>query len=99
MPAARRVDVAPCTRWLREQGHGSSPRTAFTRVVSTPSAFVAVPVVPTPASDADAVPAAMQLQARLPNGVLVDLRGVEPRHIGEVIEALGRLRCSVLTKG
>jgi transposase len=40
----------------------------------------------------------MSLQASLPNGVAMDLRGVEPRHIGEVIGALGRLRCSVSTK-
>ena len=53
---AREFDVNAnlLTRWLREQAHGSSPRTAVARVVSTPSAFVAVPVVPTPASDANA---------------------------------------------
>jgi transposase len=47
--------------------------------------------------DANAV-AGVSLQARLPNGVAVDLRDVDPRHIGEVIEALGRLRCSASTK-
>lgn len=94
------VNANQLTRWLREQGHGSRPRTAVAHVVPTPPAFVAVPVVQTPAaSGAEVAPAAMQLQARLPNGVSVDLRGVEPRHIGEVIEALGRLRCSVSTKG
>ena len=40
----------------------------------------------------------MDLQARLPNGVAIDLHGVELRHVGEVIEALGRLRCSASTK-
>ena len=38
------------------------------------------------------------LQARLPNGVVVDLRECDLRQAGEVIEALGRVRCSVSTK-
>jgi transposase len=40
----------------------------------------------------------MSLQAHLPNGVAVDLRGLDARHVGEVIESLGRLRCSTSTK-
>ena len=30
----------------------------------------------------------------LPNGVAVDLRGVDAWHVSEVTESLGRLRCS-----
>jgi len=41
----------------------------------------------------------MDVQARLPNGVAIDLRGIELRNVGEVIEALGRLQCSASTKG
>jgi transposase len=39
------------------------------------------------------------LQARLPNGVSIDLHGVHVGQVAEVIEALGRLRCSGSTKG
>ena len=40
----------------------------------------------------------MCLQARLPNGVVIDLREYDLRHAAEVIEALGRVRCSASTK-
>jgi transposase len=88
------------TRWLREHGHGARPRTAVARAAPTPSAFVAVPVVASAAApDPSKMPAVLHLQARLPNGVSVDLRGVDAGHVSTVIEALGRLRCSVSTKG
>ncbi|HET7156322.1 MAG TPA: hypothetical protein VFI87_13235 [Hyphomicrobiaceae bacterium] len=64
-------------------------------------AFVAVAVQPASPvktrSDEETV-AVMDVQARLPNGVAIDLRGVELRIVGQVIEVLGRLRCSVSTK-
>lgn len=41
---------------------------------------------------------ALSLQARLANGVAIDLRGFDLRSVGDVIEALRRLRCSVSTK-
>jgi transposase len=40
----------------------------------------------------------MCLQARLPNGVVIDLRECDLRQASEVIEALGRVRCSDSTK-
>ena len=40
----------------------------------------------------------MWLQARLPNGVVVDLRECDLPQTAEVIEALGRVRCSASTK-
>jgi transposase len=93
------INANQVTRWLREHGHGRRPRSAVARVVPTPPPFVAVPLVQTTAaSGADITSAAMQLLVRLPNGVSIDLRSVEPRHIGEVIETLGRLRCSASTK-
>ena len=94
------VNANQVGRWLREHGQGRR-RAAGVRAVSAPAPFVAVPVLPAPATPAasdDRVVSEMSLQARLPNGVAVDLRGLDPRHIGEVIEALGRLRCSVSTK-
>jgi len=41
----------------------------------------------------------MDMQARLPNGVVVDLRGCDMQQARSVIEALGRLPCSASTKG
>lgn len=94
------VNANQVGRWLREHGQGRR-RTTVASEATTPAAFVAVPVLPAPATpaaqDVDAV-AGVSLQARLPNGVAVDLGGVDPRHVGAVIEALGRLRCSVSTK-
>ena len=94
------VNANQVGRWLRERGQGRR-RAAGARTAPAPAPFVAVPVLPAPAMPAgpdDRVAPAMTLQARLPNGVAVDLRGLDPRHVGEVIEALGRLRCSVSTK-
>ena len=42
---------------------------------------------------------AMSVQAWLPNGAVVEVRGVELRQSLEMFEALGRMRCSVSTKG
>ena len=94
------VNANQVGRWLREHGQGRR-RMAVASAVPTAAPFVAVPVLPAPATpvvqDVGGA-AAMSLQARLPNGVVVDLGGLAPRYVGEVIEALGRLRCSVSTK-
>ncbi|WP_284620577.1 hypothetical protein [Aquabacterium humicola] len=58
------------------------------------TAFVPVPIevamTPTPT---------MSVQVRLPNGVVIDLRGCDSTQACQMIEALGSLRCSVSTKG
>jgi transposase len=41
----------------------------------------------------------MDMQARLPNGIVVDLRGCDMQQALSMVEALGRLRCSASTKG
>lgn len=41
----------------------------------------------------------VNVQVRLPNGVVVDMQGCELQHAGRLIEVLGRLRCSASTKG
>ena len=58
---------------------------------------MAVPVLPTRTVKRVNDAVAMSLQARLPNGVTVELRGADLRELGEVIQALGRLPCSVST--
>ena len=41
----------------------------------------------------------MDMQARLPNGIVVDLRCCDMQQALAMVEALGRLRCSASTKG
>ncbi len=94
------VNANQVGRWLRENGQGRR-RTAVVSAAPKPASFVAVSVLPAPATpvaqDVNAAPA-MSLHARLLNGVVVDLGGLDPRYVSDVIEALGRLRCSVSTK-
>lgn len=95
------VNANQVGRWIREHGYGGRARKAVASVVPAPAAFVAVSVPPAPpiaARSGDDIVAVMDLQARLPNGVAIDLRGVQLRDVGEVVEALGRLRCSASTK-
>lgn len=95
------VNANQLGRWLRERGHGRRPRTDARSAVATPTAFVAVPVVAASMASArrdEDEPVPMSLEARLPNGVAIDLRAIDPRIVGEVIKAFGELRCSVSTK-
>ena len=86
-------------RWIREH---SQRRQGAVAVSSPPGqAFVAVPIeasVPMQMVTGDSPTVVrMSLQARLPNGVVVDLRECELHQAGVVIEALGRVRCSAST--
>lgn len=92
------VNANQVSRWLREHEQRRSPeRTAA--VVEADPAFVAVYVQPAPAAAAAAAAAATlgtpsTLQARLPNGVVIDVRDCDMQSLGAVIEAFGRLTCS-----
>ena len=57
-----------------------------------------VPVRIEAASTEAATRVSLDVQARLPNGVLIDLRGCDVEQAGRVIETLGSLRCSASTK-
>ena len=96
------VNANQVSRWLRERGQGRRRAAGANEMPQTAStAFVAVPVVSAPQAATmhdEVVAISISVQARLPNGVSVALGGVEPRRLGEVIEALGRVRCSVSTK-
>lgn len=94
------VNANQLSRWVRE--HSQRVQRSLAVPPATSAAFLAVPFessLPTPATTVD-VPAAVRLclQARLPNGVVVELRECELHQAAEVIEALGRVRCSVSTK-
>jgi transposase len=94
------VNANQLSRWVRE--HSQRLQRSLTVLPAASPAFVAVPIEappPMPSANVDE-PAVVRLglQARLPNGVVVDLRECDLRQAGEVIEALGRVRCSVSTK-
>jgi transposase len=94
------VNANQVSRWLREHGHVRRSRKAVAGG-TTPFTFMAIPVVAGTAAtvDVDRDDAMVSLQVRLPNGVAVELRGVAQRHVGDVIQALGRLRCSASAEG
>jgi transposase len=94
------INANQLSRWVRE--HSQRLQRSLTVPPAASSAFVAVPLeaaAPMPVATVDEPPTVrLGLQARLPNGVVVDLRECELRQAAEVIEALGRVRCSVSTK-
>jgi len=88
------VNANQLGRWLREQEQRVTLPDLVRRDVTASEAFVAVAVEP------DAVPAqptVARLQARLPNGVSVDLHECDAQTLVAVIDALGRLACSAST--
>lgn len=87
------------SRWIREHDQGRQ-RAVVTRPVGAREAFVELPVMSaTTSSSVGESSRAMSVQAWLPNGVVVEVQGVELRQTLEMFEALGRMRCSVSTKG
>ena len=94
------VNANQLSRWVRE--HSQRRQRAVAVSPAARAAFVAVPIeaaAPIPmATNDSASRVRMCLQARLPNGVVIDLRECELRQAAEVIAALGRVRCSVSTK-
>ena len=94
------VNANQLSRWVRE--HSQRRQRAVAVSPAPRDAFAAVPIeaaAPMSAVTNDSHSSArMCLQARLPNGVVLDLRECDLRLAGVVIEALGRVRCSVSTK-
>ncbi|MFT3777048.1 MAG: transposase [Ottowia sp.] len=95
------VNANQVSRWLREHGDSGRARRAVANVAAAPSAFVAVSMpatAPIAAASSDSIAAVIDMHARLPNGVAIDLRSIDLRMLGDVVEALGRLRCFASTK-
>ena len=90
------INANQLSAWIRRHERGSAK--AVTPVASavqmTQPAFVPVAIE---ATKQEAV-VTVDLQARLPNGVVVDLRGCDMQQTQGLIDALGRLRCSASTK-
>lgn len=89
------VNANQLSRWVRESNERKH-RAQAAPAQPAQAAFMpvtmeaATPTVPGPT---------ICVQARLPNGVVLELGGCDLTQAGEVIEALGRLRCSASTKG
>ena len=87
------VNANQVSRWIRD--HGQRPKRASV-APSLPSAspFVAMPVLRAPVErvlrEVEGTDG-MSLQARLPNGVTVELRGVALSQLAGVVQALGVL--------
>ena len=92
------INANQLSRWVREHSQRRQRALAVPRAAREAFAAVAIEAAaPMPNNDSRSS-ARMGLQARLPNGVVLDLRECELRHAAEVIEALGRVRCSASTK-
>jgi len=92
------VNANQLNSWVRQRERAltARPNSPSGEVVEVPApAFVPVQIEDT----APAQPACtISLQARLPNGVVLDLQGCDFAQAGQLIDALGRLRCSASTK-
>jgi len=85
------VNANQLNRWRRED---HERRAKFVAAKQLPSSFVPVTidaVAPKPAK------APLSLQARLPNGVIIDLRPGDAAQTQQLLEALGSLKCSAST--
>lgn len=94
------INANVLSNWVRqdERGGGGSAAAAGD-IIELPAvpAFLAVQVAPAPAPDAAATPA-LGVHVRLPNGVTVELKLPDVDGAGRLLEVLGRMRCSALTK-
>ena len=74
------VNANQLSRWVRE--HSQRRQRAVAVSTAAREAFVAAPIeAATPTAAIDSPTAVrMQLHARLPNGVVLDLRELDPRH-------------------
>lgn len=76
------------SRWIREREQGRQ-RAVVARPMGTREAFVELPLVATMASGGDEDSSgAMSMQAWLPNGVVVEVRGVELQQATGLFESL-----------
>lgn len=92
------VNANQLATWGRERRRLQARPSQGVDVVEAAAAFLpvqsdaTVPVVPAAAS----MPS---VQARLPNGVVLDLQCDDLKQLGKLIETLGRVRCFASTKG
>lgn len=87
--------------WIRQ--HERPKAASGTRrgdvVEVVPAASAAFVELAVDAEPRGQVAATVKLQVCLPGGVVVDVQGCDLLQAGELLEAMGRLRCSASTKG
>ncbi|WP_295540842.1 transposase [uncultured Pseudacidovorax sp.] len=82
--------------WVRKHERKAVAQALPAAVEADAAAPAFLPVhIEAPAAPAQAE---VQLQARLPNGVVVDLAGCDLSQVCELVQVLGRLRCSASTR-
>ena len=92
------INANVLSNWMRQHERANAVPPAARGEVVEMAAAAFVPVQLEPARP-EPVMTSLNVQARLPNGVVLDLGGCDLEQAGKLIEALGRLRCSVSTKG
>jgi transposase len=93
------VNANQLSTWVRERQRLECATSGQHNVVVDAALPAFVPVLVQQQATQEEPVMRLALHARLPNGVTLDLREIELRHVGEVVDALGRMRCSVSTKG
>jgi transposase len=93
-PGVSGVNANQLSRWVRE--HGDRQRAIAVALEPTQPAFVPVTIQP---QSAAAAALTLCVQARMPNGVVIDIEACDVTQGVQLIEALGRLPCSASTKG
>lgn len=95
-----RVNANLLTTWIRgkkKQAQGTAAAVELVEAPATKAAFMPVRVGPQAVQQPSEV--TVSVQARLPNGVVLDLGSCDLEQASKLIEALGRVRCSASTKG
>lgn len=87
------VNANQLATWVRERRRADARAAVDGNVVEAAPAFVPVRLEAPPPQPASG----LSLQARLPNGVVVDLGGCGMAQLEPLLQALGRLRCSAST--
>ena len=94
------VNANQLSTWIRERQKDKGVASFNSGEVVEVRAAAFVPVeVPGVQAIAQQPASEVDLQARLPNGVVVDLRGCGLQQASSLLEMLGRMRCSASTKG
>ena len=81
------INADQSSAWVRQYERAASRGVVEMQAPS----FVEVSTNAAPPAPAPAPPPAMNVQARLPNGVVIDLRGCDAQQAGNLIDVLGRL--------
>ena len=88
------VNANQLARWLREDRQRRVQGVILGRPAELPGPFMPVAIEAGPSQPAAASAPSMSLQARLPNGVAIDVHDCALAQMSALLEALGSLPCS-----